>query len=125
MRISDWSSDVCSSDLLYLLRQALEVDALGKQFIRDPDQIVGKIGFDALKSIAKKILSDLIVDMNAELEEREQTKNAFDHKRELKSPTAVRALQKQNIPSHEQAIRPNPAKDFRPEVEAQVKPTTT
>ena len=104
--------------MLYLLRQALEVDEAGKQFIRDPERIVAQIGFAQLKAIAKKILSDLIVDLNAELEEREEAKNPFDHKRELKSPTAVRALAKQIIPSYEKAIRRGRATAFSTEVEA-------
>src|SRR3546814_9215551 len=32
MRISDWSSDVCSSDLHFVIRAAFECDGCGKPF---------------------------------------------------------------------------------------------
>jgi hypothetical protein len=104
--------------LLYLLRQALEVDPKGIEFIRDPSDVVAAIGLEELGNIARKIMSDLVVDLNAELDERESAGNPFDYKRELKSPTAVRALAKQIIPSYEKAIRRNRATSFSGELEA-------
>ncbi|MGY0799054.1 AIPR family protein [Lysobacter sp. A286] len=106
--------------MLYLLRQALDVDPGGREFVRDPSPVVDKFGFDAVSEIAQKILSDLIIDMNAELEDREQAGTPFDYKRELKSPTAVKALAKQIIPSYEKAIRRNRATSFSSELEALV-----
>ena len=78
--------------LLYLLRQALEVDAEGARFIQRPDEVFDRLGAKKLQEIMENIISDLIVDLNAEIDDRTAANNAFDHKRELKSPTAVRAL---------------------------------
>jgi hypothetical protein len=80
--------------------------------------VVAAIGLEELGNIARKIMSDLVVDLNAELDERESAGNPFDYKRELKSPTAVRALAKQIIPSYEKAIRRNRATSFSGELEA-------
>src|SRR3546814_9375152 len=42
MRISDWSSDVCSSDLL--LRGGLDVDVFGRGDVVGGDEVVGQLG---------------------------------------------------------------------------------
>lgn len=102
--------------LLYLLRQALDVDGEGKRFIEGAGITLDAIGPENLSIAMKNIVADLIVDLNAEVAEREEAKNPFDHKRELKSPTAVRALAKQLIPSYEKAIRRSRATSFTAEL---------
>ncbi|MBO9647392.1 MAG: AIPR family protein [Variovorax sp.] len=102
--------------LLYLLRQAIAVDPAGRDFIERPDSLVQSVGLEKLLGLAKNILADLIVDFNAEIAERIEAKNPFDHKRELKSPTAVRTLAKQLIPSYEKAIRRDRATSFSSEL---------
>src|SRR3546814_3739378 len=44
MRISDWSSDVCSSDLEVLTGQALAQAAAGADIIAPSDMMDGRIG---------------------------------------------------------------------------------
>jgi hypothetical protein len=102
--------------LLYLLRQALDVDGEGKRFIEKGGETLDGLGPQKLHVAMQHIVSDLIVDLNAELEERAQAGSPFDHKRELKSPTAVRALARQLIPSYEKAIRRDRATSFTVEL---------
>jgi hypothetical protein len=102
--------------LLYLLRQSLDVDSQGRRFVESAGDILEEIGSDKLLIAMKNIVADLIVDLNAEVADREELKNPFDHKRELKSPTAVRAMAKQLIPSYEKAIRRNRATSFTVEL---------
>lgn len=102
--------------LLYLLRQALEVDEEGKKFVENAGAVLDKIGSQKLFDAIQNIMSDLIVDLNAEIAERDEANNPFDYKRELKSPTAVRTLAKQLIPSYEKAIRRNRATSFSAEI---------
>lgn len=104
--------------MLFLLRQALEIDDEGRRFMHDPGIYFLELGPENLYTVAKGILADLAIDLNAELDEREKAGNPFDYKRELKSPTAVRALSKQIIPSYEKAIRRGRATSFSAEVKA-------
>jgi hypothetical protein len=66
----------------------------------------------------RQIADDLIVDLNAELAEREETGNPFDHKRELKSANAVRALRNNVLPSYQKAVNRKRASSFTDEWEA-------
>ncbi|MDH3460085.1 MAG: AIPR family protein [Burkholderiaceae bacterium] len=102
--------------LLYLLRQALDVDADGRRFVENAGEFLDRIGSDKLRAAMENIVSDLVVDLNAEVAEREEAKNPFDYKRELKSPSAVRAISKQLIPSYEKAIRRDRATSFTAEL---------
>jgi len=102
--------------LLYLLRQALEVDPEGKVFCRTPEITAKEIGFQNLRALAQRITSDLVVDLNAEIRDREEANNPLDYKRELKSIMAVRALAKDIIPSYEKAIKRNRATSFSAEL---------
>jgi len=104
--------------LLYLLRQALEKDEQGKQFVREPEAISTKIGFDQTHAVIFRILGDLVVDLNAEIAERSEAGTPFDYKRELKSQSAVKALAKDIIPSYQKAISRNRATSFSDELGA-------
>ncbi len=68
--------------------------------------------------VVRQVADDLIVDLNAELAEREENKEPFDHKRELKSPNAVRALRGDVLPSYQKAISRNRASSFNEEWDA-------
>lgn len=103
--------------MLYLVRQALDIDEVGKEFCRDPAPIAIEIGLDNLKEVALRVSNDLVVDLNAELKEREGGKNPFDYKRELKSQAAVRGLAKDVIPGYAKAIKRNRATSFSAELE--------
>lgn len=101
--------------VLHLLHKALLLDESGKEFCRDPKPFLDSIGFEGIRAVAQPIVNDLIVDLNAEIEERSRSDRPFDHKRELKSANAVRSLQAGIIPSYEKAIRRNRASSFSEE----------
>lgn len=101
--------------LMYLVRQALQGDSLGREFCQDPGRFVSEGGFAAVVAAVRRIADDLIVDLNAELAEREDNGNPFDHKRELKSVTAVRALRGEILPSYQKAVARNRASSFEDE----------
>lgn len=104
--------------LLYLLRQALESDVEGKNFVREPEAVSNEIGFDNTHALVLRILDDLVVDLNAEIAERSEAGTPFDYKRELKSQSAVKALAKDIIPSYQKAISRNRATSFSQELRA-------
>lgn len=101
--------------VMYLVKQALLLNDLGKAFCQDPGKFVEEQGFDAVVAVIEKVADDLIVDLNAELSEREENGNPFDHKRELKSVTAVRALRSEVLPSYQKALSRNRASSFSEE----------
>jgi hypothetical protein len=78
--------------LMFLLRKAFEIDTEGRRFIENPSTYVKRVGVTGVHTIALSILEDLVIDLNAELQERVEAQKPFDHKRELKSPVAVRKL---------------------------------
>lgn len=101
--------------VMYLVKQALQLDPLGKEFCQDPGRFVRDKSFDAVVKAVRQISDDLIVDLNAELAEREEAGNPFDHKRELKSPNAVRALRGEVLPSYQKAVSRKRASSFTEE----------
>ena len=103
--------------VIYLVRKALEKDAIGRHLIRNPREIWEEAGPEVLRAALDIVVADVIVDLNAELAERRESDNPFDHKRELKSPNAVRTLGSAILPSYEKAIRRNRATSFSSEVE--------
>lgn len=104
--------------IMYLVKQAMQLDQLGKDFCRDPGRFVRERDFDSVVKVVGQIVGDLIVDLNAEIAERQEAGNPFDHKRELKSPNAVRALQKNVLPSYHKALSRKRASSFTEEWEA-------
>src|SRR3546814_9121553 len=50
MRISDWSSDVCSSDLLVLGSRAPDLNGGSKFYIPNPDFLLSESGLDAARA---------------------------------------------------------------------------
>jgi hypothetical protein len=66
----------------------------------------------------RQIADDLIVDLNAEIADREEAGKPFDHKRELKSANAVRALRSDILPSYQKAIGRKRASSFTEEWQA-------
>lgn len=105
--------------VIYLVRQALQLEALGKEFCQDPGRFVRESSFEAVRDAVRAVSDDLIVDLNAELTEREEAGNTFDHKRELKSMNAVRALRGQIIPGYQKALNRHRASSFSDEWKAQ------
>lgn len=101
--------------LMYLVKEALKLDLSGKKFCQDPGLFLSEGGFDAVVKVVRQIADDLVVDLNAELAEREESGKPFDHKRELKSPNAVRALRGDVLPSYQKAVTRNRASSFSEE----------
>src|SRR3546814_6695960 len=91
MRISDWSSDVCSSDLIFLLRAA----PFGHQHVGDrcagADDVVGREAIDALNEPAGARLDDgyiagIVVDNAGRGDPRRQgADRSEEHTSELQS----------------------------------------
>lgn len=101
--------------MMYLVRQALRDDAVGKAFCKDPGRFVSEGGYEAVVAATVPIAGDLVVDLNAEFAERKENGDPFDHKRELKSATAVRALRGEILPSYQKAVARNRATAFADE----------
>ena len=107
--------------VLYLVRLALEKDELGARLLKNPRQIWEEFGPEAISSAFDVVVDDLVVDLNAELAERNDSDSPFDHKRELKSPNAIRDLSNAVLPSYEKAIRRNRATSFSSELRVVVR----
>jgi hypothetical protein len=91
--------------LLYLMREALEYDKAGKDFIANPSAFIQETnGRDRLKVCMNQLIQDIIIDLNAEVRDRNSTNNPLDYKRELKSPSAIRQLTKDIIPQYLKAV---------------------
>jgi hypothetical protein len=100
--------------LLYLLRQALDADSLGRAFIEDPAQFVADDAKRArLKHAAIEIGEDLIVDLNAEVTDRQAIQGPLDFKRLLKTEKDVRSISKDIMTSYIKAVRRNRSPSFK------------
>ena len=108
--------------LLYLLRQALETDSQGKNFCKDPSPFLFETnGETRLKLCMRNILNDLVIDLNAEIKQRQDSQNPLDYKREFKSPTAVKSLERSVIPPYQMAVSRKRAASFAEEWEKSAK----
>lgn len=92
--------------LLYLVSRALQSTPEGKEFWENPAPWVKQNkGWDILAECIGRLISDLIIDLNHELEDRADRDDPIDHKRELKSPTAVQKLASAIIGSYEKLVK--------------------
>lgn len=107
--------------VIYLVRQALALEPLGSEFCQDPGAFVSSSGFDAVRDSVKAVSDDLIVDFNHEIADRAEQGNPFDHKRELKSVSAVRILKNEIIPGYQKVLNRGRASSFSDEWEARKK----
>lgn len=98
--------------VVYLVRRALESDERGKELIQNPKALWEQEGAERLATAFGAVVDDLLVDFDAELEEKREAGFPLDHKRELKSPNAVRALSNEILPSYEKSIRRNRTSSF-------------
>jgi hypothetical protein len=99
--------------LLFLLRQALDLDPKGRLFVTVPEKLLAeKNGEDRLGKALTAVLEDLVVDVNAEIKERDEAKKPVDFKREFKSPNAVRDFAKNILPIYTKAIQRKRASAF-------------
>lgn len=110
--------------LLYLVRQALDLDDEGKRLCAEPEEFLGASdGRQRIQDCVTRIVRDIIIDLNAEAREREESGNPFDYKRELKSPKAVRELTKNIIPQYQKAVSRGRASSFGKEWEESARQT--
>lgn len=104
--------------LLALLRMALDSDSVGRRFCEDPAGFLKGTGWEGrLRRCFSRVLADLVIDLNAEVEERGAEGEPFDYKRELKSPQSVRGLQQSIIPMYKKAVDRGRATGFGEEWE--------
>ena len=102
--------------LLFLLREALEGDEMGKEFCKNPEALFKEPdGERRLTQAIKRVASDLIVDLNAEVKERKERGAMFDFKSDFKSPNAVRDLAKAIVPMFQKAVSRGRATSFEEE----------
>lgn len=89
----------------YLLRELLEEkESEGLEFIRDPSRFLEqKNGRERLKMAIAPTVTFLAKIVEAELKCRADTKNPFDHKKDLKSKTAIREMRSKIIPQYQTA----------------------
>ena len=107
---------LCQYFLLYLLRKVLENDNVGENLCTTPLNFISQPdGRRRLRTCAGRIIEDIIIDLNAETLEREDQGDYFDYKRELKSPNAVRELERIIIPQYQKAVQRNRASSFSEE----------
>ena len=105
--------------LIYLLRRVLDADDRGKAFCQRPAEFFSEDDGPArIRACATAILKDLLVDVNAELKEREHAGTPFDFKRELKGASAVRSFSQQIIPMYEKALNRGRVNSFSQEWKA-------
>ncbi len=98
---------------LYLVREALESDGTGKEFCATPERFIGEEkGRERLRYCILKVSNDLIIDLNAELKERDESDNPIDYKRELKSPNPVYSLTRNILPHYQKAVARERATSF-------------
>ena len=105
--------------LLYLLRQTLELDESGKSFCAEPSKFLQQDdGRKRLRACADRVVKDIIIDLNAEMRERDEAGTPFDYKREFKSPNPVRELSRNIIPQYQKAVSRDRAYSFGREWES-------
>jgi len=99
--------------LLYLVRQALDNDETGSTFIRDPALfITNPTRRQSLRDCVTEIVEDLVVDLDAEVEDRESAHGPLDFKRLLKTEKDVRGLTKDVMTSYLKAVRRHRSPSF-------------
>lgn len=104
--------------LLYLARLSLELDETGKNFCADPKTFVAdQASRQRLRSSIAPVITDLVIDLNAEVRERADAGIPLDFKRELKSPNFVRELGRSIIANYQKSVARARANSFGQEWE--------
>lgn len=99
--------------LLFLVREALDLDPQGKSFCQTPGIFLSEPGGrERIRACFTQVISDIVIDLNAEFRDRKDSDNPLDYKRELKSPRPVRELARSIIPQYQKAVSRNRAKSF-------------
>ena len=99
--------------LLYVLRSVLETEERGQEFCRYPSRFLERPnGQAALRRAFVHILEDIVMDLNAEVSERQEDGGMFDYKRELKSPQSMRKIERNIITMYRKAVARKRATGF-------------
>lgn len=99
--------------VLFLVREALDLDSIGKEFCQDPGSFLAQpSGNNRIYNCCYQVVSDLVVDLNAEFRERKEAKNPIDYKREFKSQSAVRELSRAIITQYQKSVLRNRSYSF-------------
>ena len=92
--------------MLYMLREILEKNTIGTELINKPAPFVRDSRFrKALGLCTQGILSDMVVDINAELKEIKEKESEFDYKSKLKSPEWCKSFSKAIVNSYGKLVQ--------------------
>jgi hypothetical protein len=99
--------------MVYLVRLALELDERGKEFIGNPATFLEQVdGRARIKAAIGPVISDLTIDLNAEIRERHDAGNPFDFKRELKNSGSVREISRSIVANYQKSVARGRADSF-------------
>jgi hypothetical protein len=102
--------------MLYMLREILEKDTTGAELINKPAPFVRESRFrKALGLCTQGILSDMVVDINAELKDIKEKEADFDYKSKLKSPEWSKTFSKAIVNSYEKLVQRERLESFEKE----------
>ena len=88
-------------------------DPLGRAFVQTPENFIRTDDDEEkLISCVNSIISDLLVDLNAEMVERSQRDEPFDYKREFKSPNSVRGLTRDILSAYQKLVNRGRSSSF-------------
>ncbi len=105
--------------LLYLLRESLETDNLGKRFCLNPSELINQPkGKERIVRCIDKVSQVIVRLLDSEVKRRDADPSApFDYKRALKSPKEVRELRSTIVAHYQIAIDGKLAPTFSEEWE--------
>lgn len=102
--------------LLYLLKQVLDEDDAGKLFSADPKPFIkSPKKRTKFQDCIRRVLDDLIIELNAESSERDEDNRPIDYKRELKSQSAVKELSRSILTQYRKSIARSRVSSFNDE----------
>lgn len=105
--------------MMYLVREALETDEEGRRFCSNPaDYLTDESTRTRTRECMRVVADDLVIDVNGLVKDLEDEDKPLDYKRDLKSPSAVRALRSEIIPQYQKAVSRGRATSFGQEWEA-------
>jgi hypothetical protein len=99
--------------MLYVARLALQIDDTGKDCCSKPRKfVIAPNGRTRLRRAVAPVITDLVIDVNAEVRERAEAGTPFDFKRELKSPNSVRDFGRSIISNYQKSVARKRATSF-------------
>ena len=102
--------------LLFLVSEALSLDNYGKEFCQNPGRFLSEMnGMKRIETCCRRVIDDLVIDLNAEVRERKDSDKPIDYKRELKSRNAVRSLSRSIIVQYQKSISRSRVNSFEQE----------